>query len=378
MTTKNPFVYGQVVTGQYFTNRTEEKAHLSSNLLNGIHTIIISPRRWGKSSLVEEVFTRLSKSPEIKTVKLDLTAVLDEREFYTLYAKEVIKATSNKAEEVLQTIKFAFRSFRPEVSFDPSDASFSLGFNFKDADLEKGFKDILDLPETIAKKKGIRILVALDEFQNIGNFPKPALFQGRLRSVLQYHKNVSYCFYGSKKHMMEEIFHDKSAPFFQFGDILNFKRIARSDFFPFLKKKFETTGKPIDEREVDAILNSVENHPHYVQFIAYKTWENATGKVKPSDVSKAISQVVGQFDSLLSEIFSDLSRHQKALLKGLVKSTDGKPYSQTFVRNYGLGSTANVSVVLKALIKKDIVAQLDDNQVVFVDPIFRLWLTSKS
>ena len=378
MTTKNPFVYGQVVTGQYFTNRTEEKAHLSSNLLNGIHTIIISPRRWGKSSLVEEVFTRLSKSPEIKTVKLDLTAVLDEREFYTLYAKEVIKATSNKAEEVLQTIKFAFRSFRPEVSFDPSDASFSLGFNFKDADLEKGFKDILDLPETIAKKKGIRILVALDEFQNIGNFPKPALFQGRLRSVLQYHKNVSYCFYGSKKHMMEEIFHDKSAPFFQFVDILNFKRIARSDFFPFLKKKFETTGKPIDEREVDAILNSVENHPHYVQFIAYKTWENATGKVKPSDVSKAISQVVGQFDSLLSEIFSDLSRHQKALLKGLVKSTDRKPYSQTFVRNYGLGSTANVSVVLKALIKKDIVAQLDDNQVVFVDPIFRLWLTSKS
>lgn len=129
---------------------------------------------------------------------------------------------------------------------------------------------------------------------------------------------------------------------------------------------------------MDAILNSVENHPHYVQFIAYKTWENATGKVKPSDVSKAISQVVGQFDSLLSEIFSDLSRHQKALLKGLVKSTDGKPYSQTFVRNYGLGSTANVSVVLKALIKKDIVAQLDDNQVVFVDPIFRLWLTSKS
>jgi uncharacterized protein len=378
MSVKNPFVYGQVVTGHSFTNRTEEKARLSANLINGIHTIIISPRRWGKSSLVEEVFNKLSKSEEIKTVKLDLTAVLDEREFYTRYAKEVIKATSTKAEEVLGTIKFAFRSFRPEVSFDPSDVSFSLGFNFNDSDLEKGYKDILDLPETIAKKKGIRILVALDEFQNIGSFPKPTLFQGRLRSVLQYHKNVSYCFYGSKKHMMEEIFHDKSAPFFQFGDIINFKKITTADFFPFLKKKFDSTGKPIDASEINTILNCVDNHPHYVQFIAYKTWESANGKVKPSDVSKSIVQVVDQFDSLLSEIFSDLSRHQKALLVGLVKSTEGKPYSQTFIRDYGLSSSANVSVVLKVLIKKDIVTQLEDNRVVFIDPIFRLWLTSKS
>jgi uncharacterized protein len=375
---KNPFVYGQVVTGHSFTNRTEEKARLSANLLNGIHTIIISPRRWGKSSLVEEVFNKLSKSDEIRTVKLDLTAVLDEREFYARYAKEVIKATSTKAHEVLETIKYAFRSFRPEVSFDPSETSFSLGFNFKDSDLEKGFKDILDLPETIAKKKGIKVLVALDEFQNIGSFPNPALFQGRLRSVLQFHKNVSYCFYGSKKHMMEEIFHHKSAPFYQFGDILNFKKIDTSDFFPFLKKKFDSTGKPIDAEEINTILNSVDNHPHYVQFIAYKTWESTTGKIKPSDVSRSIAQVVSQFDSLLSEIFSDLSRHQKALLIGLVKSVEGKPYSQAFIKDYGLGSSSNVSVVLKVLVKKDIVTQLEDNRVVFIDPMFRLWLLSKS
>jgi uncharacterized protein len=374
---KNPFVYGQVVTGHSFTNRVEEKALLSANLSNGIHTIIISPRRWGKSSLVEEVFQKLAKDKDIKTVKLDLTAVLDEKEFYERYAKEVIKATNNKAEEVLETIKLAFRSFRPEVSFDPSDTTFSLGFNFKDSDLEKGFKDILDLPETIAKKKGIRVLVALDEFQNIANFHNPALFQGRLRSVLQYHKNVSYVFYGSKKHMMEEIFHDKSAPFYQFGDILNFKKIHSTDFIPFLKKKFEATNRPIEQAEIETILASVDNHPHYVQLIAYKTWENANGKVKPTDVRSALNQVVGQYDSLLSELFADLSRHQKALLVGMVKSSESKPYSAQFIKDNGLGSSANVAAVIKVLVKRDIIAQLEDNKFVFVDPVFRLWLLSK-
>jgi uncharacterized protein len=374
---KNPFVYGQVVTGHSFTNRVEEKALLSANLSNGIHTIIISPRRWGKSSLVEEVFQKLAKDKDIKTVKLDLTAVLDEKEFYERYAKEVIKATNNRADEVLETIKFAFRSFRPEVSFDPSDTTFSLGFNFKDSDLEKGFKDILDLPETIAKKKGIRVLVALDEFQNIASFPNPVLFQGRLRSVLQYHKNVSYVFYGSKKHMMEEIFHDKSAPFYQFGDILNFKKIHSTDFIPFLKKKFEATNKPIEQVEIETILASVDNHPHYVQFIAYKTWENASGKVKPTDVQSALNQVVGQYDSLLSELFADLSRHQKALLVGMVKSSESKPYSAQFIKDNGLGSSANVAAIIKVLVKRDIIAQLEDNKFVFVDPVFRLWLLSK-
>jgi uncharacterized protein len=374
---KNPFVYGQVVTGHSFTNRVEEKALLSANLSNGIHTIIISPRRWGKSSLVEEVFQKLAKDKDIKTVKLDLTAVLDEKEFYERYAKEVIKATNNRADEVLETIKFAFRSFRPEVSFDPSDTTFSLGFNFKDSDLEKGFKDILDLPETIAKKKGIRVLVALDEFQNIASFPNPVLFQGRLRSVLQYHKNVSYVFYGSKKHMMEEIFHDKSAPFYQFSDILNFKKIHSTDFIPFLKKKFEATNKPIEQVEIETILASVDNHPHYVQFIAYKTWENASGKVKPTDVQSALNQVVGQYDSLLSELFADLSRHQKALLVGMVKSSESKPYSAQFIKDNGLGSSANVAAIIKVLVKRDIIAQLEDNKFVFVDPVFRLWLLSK-
>lgn len=376
---KNPFIYGQVVTGPSFTNRTEEKELLTANLLSGIHTVIISPRRWGKTSLVEEVFTKLSRSENIRTVQMDLTAIVDERDFFERFAKEVIKSCSTKIEEVTELVKTAMRSIRPEITFNPSEGVFSFSVKLSSSDVEKGFKEILNLPETIAKRKGVRLLVALDEFQNLAYFSNPAVFQGRLRSVFQHHKNVSYCFFGSKKHMMDEIFTDRSAPFYQFGYLLNLKKMGTEDFGAFIKKKFDSSGKIIDQQEVDAILSSVENHPHYVQFIAHMVWSNGGEKIKPSDVAKAINQVTEQFDGLFAESLEGLSRHQKALLIGVATSPSSNPFSQEFIDTHRLGSTANISAVLKVLKKKDILLYLPQERTAeFVDPMFRVWLRSKA
>lgn len=370
----NPFIYGQVVTGTYFTNRAEEKKQLSANILNGIHTIIISPRRWGKSSLVEEVTNHLKHKKEIRTVKLDLSSIIDERDFYTRYAKAVLKATSSKTDEVLDSIKNAFKSIKPSISIESVDNSFSIGFNLTPQDSEKGFEDILNLPELLARRKKIKLCIALDEFQSIESFVNPSVFQGKLRSVMQHHKNVRYIFYGSRKHMMESIFKNKSAPFYNFGDIIWLNKISAEDFIPFIKTKFTRSGKQISEEQVETILELVDYNPQYVQLLANKVWESTTRKVTSSIISESVELVVGQFQTFYSTTFENLSKHQKSFLYALLDTESGSIFNQRFVEKNNLGSTANVNRIKQSLIKKDIIDFPDGKTPGFIDPGFRLWL----
>ena len=373
---QNPFVYGQVVTGPAFTNRQKEKKQLADNIRNGIHTIIISPRRWGKSSLVAEVTNELERKKIILPVKIDLSTIIDERDFFSRYAKAVLKISYTKADEILEFLKNAFKSIKPSIAIESLDNSFSLGINFTHRDVEQGFEDILNLPQLVAKKKNVRLLVTFDEFQNVANFNNPEIFQAQLRSVLQYHKNVSYVFFGSRKHMMEDIFHSKSAPFYNFGDVIWLKKISEEDFVPFLIEKFEATGKKISEDKVRTILRLMDYNPQYVQLLANKIWDNSERKITDKAIEEAVETVLMQYEDFFQNAFEDLTRHQKNFLFGLLKDQDETIFSSKFINRNELGSSANVERVKSALIKKDLI-DFNDGTASFIDPAFRLWLERK-
>ena len=178
---ESPFLYGKTVSKDSFTNRTADIARLSGNLKHHINTILISPRRWGKSSLVKKVAAGLG-SRSIKVIQLDLLSIRNEEEFYKLLAAETIKATSGKLTEWIQTAKLFLKHITPKISVgtDPVN-DFEINFEWKE--LEKHYKEILNLPEKIAAKKKLHLIICIDEFQNCGSFKEPP--QGNLLPLWQ-------------------------------------------------------------------------------------------------------------------------------------------------------------------------------------------------
>ena len=277
---KSPFIYGKTVSNDAFTDRTQESEKLSNNLLQGINTIIISPRRWGKSSLVEKVVNTINGTQtDLKTVVIDLFSVSTEEEFLELFAKEVIKASSSKWQDWLKSGKDLFKQLVPKLSVgvDPS-SDFSLSFDWEE--LKRHKDEILNLPEVIAQKKNIRFVVCLDEFQNLATFPDYEGLEKKMRAIWQRQKKVCYCLYGSKRHMMTEIFNNTSKPFYRFGDIILLQKISGEDWHQFILESFESTGKTISEEMARKIPQLMKDHSWYVQQLAHYTWQKTEKNAK--------------------------------------------------------------------------------------------------
>ena len=181
---ENPFVFGKAVEGSYFTNRTKDTEHLEANLTHGINTILISPRRWGKTSLVKKVMANII-SPDIKIIYIDVFSCKSEYDFYKVFASTIIQQTSSKIEEWMTTAKEFLSRVITKVAFSPdSIQEYSLSFEFP---VKDDAEDILQLPERIAQKKGIHIVLCLDEFnqnETIRQFAK--VFS------INHHRNSSY------------------------------------------------------------------------------------------------------------------------------------------------------------------------------------------
>ncbi len=264
-----PFKYGEIVTGQYFTNRNNEIKKLKNNFLSLQNTIIISPRRYGKSSLVKEATERFNQEGKAYSIcYLDLMYTYSEEEFYNRFATTVLKATSNKAEEFLLLAKKFIQGARLTINAGTGDPSVEFGINYIKDNSDK----ILNLPQEIARRKKKKIIICIDEFQNISRFEKHQELQGRLRSIWQHQNRVGYVLYGSKKTMMMKIFTETNSPFYKFGETLYLSRIQTVKLKEYLTNAFHLSGKEISDKICTRIIETVENHPYYAQQFARNIW----------------------------------------------------------------------------------------------------------
>jgi len=212
-----PFRYGQVVEQDHFTNRTKEIELLKSNFQSSVNTVIISPRRWGKSSLVKKAVqqTRL-KQDKYLICEIDLYKMRTEEDFYKMYAEAVVNASASFFDGLKEEVLKLLTGLVPTIQFNPGDMSqYTLSLDWQL--VRKDPSALLDLPEKIAQKKGKQYVVCIDEFQNLGYFKDPIAFQKQLRASWQQHQHTCYCMYGSKRHMMMEVFTTNNMPFYQFG-----------------------------------------------------------------------------------------------------------------------------------------------------------------
>lgn len=367
----SPFIYGTTVSIQSFTNRETESAKLQSNLLNGINTTIISPRRWGKSSLVEKVIADINKKDKkTKTVIIDLFSVSSEEEFLEHFAREVIKASSSKWQEWMGSGKEFFKKLIPKLSLgiDPT-TDFSVSFDWHE--LKKNSDEILNLPETIAQKRGVKFIICLDEFQNLSSFNDYLIFEKKLRACWQRHKSVTYCLYGSKRHMMTDIFNNPSKPFYRFGDIMLLQKIETKKWVSFICKSFANTGKQIDEKTAEIIPFVMKNHSWYVQQLAHYTWNVTHKKATSTEVFTALKELINANSPLYQKETESISHTQLNLLKAVAK--DETQFTSAAVMNkHQLGTPRNVSKNKTILINNDIIHEIN-NKFEFVDPAFELW-----
>ena len=366
----SPFKYGKIVTGPSFINRTEDIKRIRNNISAGINTILISPRRWGKSSLIKQIAT-LNSDKNLRFAFIDFFNIRTEQEFLEKYSREIIKCSITKKEELIKSGKDLFQKITPSFSFgaDPIN-DFSVSFSWKEA--QKTKDEIINLPEVIAKKKKIRIVVCIDEFQNISRFDDHIAFEQELRSYWQHHEGSTYCIYGSKKHRMLELFKNESRAFYRFGDLFIMDKIPENHWVDFITKSFRKTGKHISEEQVRLLIQMTNNHPDYLQQLCHNTWTGTISETTNQIIHEAMSLVINSNRLYYQDICDALSNTQLNLIYAILAGETQLTASET-MQKYKLGTPRNVSKNKSVLQEKDIV-EIHGKSIHFNDPVFEYWL----
>lgn len=367
-----PFTFGKIAYDSNFTNRENESLRLTTNFISGINTILISPRRWGKSSLVvKSAKLAQKKDKQLRFVFIDLFNVRTEEDFYILLAKNVLQQSNTNAEEIIQKAGKFLGRLIPSLSFSPElNNEFNISFNWNE--VKKNPDEILNLAENLAKEKNFRFIICIDEFQNISSFGDSLAIQKKLRSNWQKHQNVTYCLYGSKRHMLMDVFTSSSMPFYKFGDILFLQKIEKTALQKFIIKRFKDTGKQIDKNLAEMIVDMAECHPYYVQQLAQLVWLRTSSECTEEIVGNAHENLILQLDYLFQKLTDDLSNTQVNFLQALI-SGETHLSSKDVIAKYNLGTSANVARIKTSLENKEIV-DLFDNSITILDPMYHYWL----
>jgi AAA+ ATPase superfamily predicted ATPase len=369
----SPFKYGKIVTGNSFINRSNDIKRIQQNISAGINTILLSPRRWGKSSLIKQV-AFLNKNKKIKFAFIDFFNVRTEEDFLEKYSTEIIKCSISKREELLEAGKNFFQKLSPSFSFgtDPVN-DLSLRFSWREA--QKTKDEIINLPERIAKKKGIKIVVCIDEFQAISKLKDHISFEQELRSYWQHHENTCYSLYGSRKHVMMEIFKEESRAFYRFGDLFLLEKIPEQHWLKFIEQSFRNTGRMINKELIKQMIQFTDNHPDYLQQLCHNVWNATESEVTLQIIEGAMDLVVRSNSLHYLDICDALSNTQLNLLYAILAGETKLTASGT-MQKFNLGTPRNVSKNKMVLEEKDIV-EFHGEIICFNDPVFEYWLRKR-
>ena len=368
---ERPFSFGSAVTGENFTDREKETKRLSANFKHGINTILISPRRWGKTSLVKKTI-ELVKSEKLKIVYLDIFACRTPEEFLTRFAENVVKQTSSRTEEWFENIKSFLLRFNPKFTMRP-DLLTEYSLNLQFSPLQEDREEILNLPEKIAIKKNCRVVVCIDEFQQIGEFKNSLTFQKQLRTVWQHQQSTSYCLFGSKKHLMMQLFENTDYPFYKFGDLMFLNKIPSEMWTKFIIERFNDSGKNIDASIAEEISTLVECQSNYVQQLAWILWVNTDREATHEELKFSFNELIQHNSPLFERMIENLTGYQLNFLRAVVSGVKKDLTSQENLIKYQLGTSANVSRIKESLLNKDLI-EINHKETTIPDPIFREWL----
>ena len=223
---------------------------------------------------------------------------------------------------------------------------------------------------------GKHIVVCIDEFQQIGEFPDSLKVQKKMRGIWQLQNNASYCLFGSKKHLLTNLFQSKRMPFYQFGDIMFLQPIPTEDWIPFIRQKFEEKKMSISDALIEKICSTVQNQSSYVQQLAWNVMLNTTKKADEATLETAIEDLLNQNSLLFLQQIENLTAYRMNFLKAVAKGVHTDFTSKEVLSTYDLGSKSNVSRIKTVLTQKELIEKTP-NGIVLTDPVFELWFTKE-
>lgn len=370
------FVFGVSVSDYNFIGRKEEIRRLKMNFEEGINTILISPRRWGKTSLVRKVCEVVDRKKVIP-VFVDIFKCKTEYEFYNALTEAVLKQTASKAELWMDNARDFIARLSPKVSFSPepnSEFALSLGISPKTHAPE----EILSLAEEIAQKKQKRIVVCIDEFQQIGEMADSVSIQKRLRSVWQHQRLTSYCLFGSKKHTMMNVFQKRNMPLYQFGDFKFLDKIPTETWVEYIVQHFKDRQRTISAEQAAKICQLVDNYSSYVQQLSWLVFSliDEGQVVTDEHLKQGVKDLLNSQEQLFMQQIEPLTAYQMNFLRCIL-SGHHDDFGETAVREeFQLGSVSNITRLKTALVDKDIV-EMSGKRYYITDPVFALWFRSR-
>lgn len=370
------FVFGVSVSDYNFIGRKEEIRRLKMNFEEGINTILISPRLWGKTSLVKKVCEVVDRKKVIP-VFVDIFKCKTEYEFYNALAEAVLKQTASKAELWMDNARDFIARLSPKVSFSPepnSEFALSLGISPKTHAPE----EILSLAEEIAQKKQKRIVVCIDEFQQIGEMADSVSIQKRLRSVWQHQRLTSYCLFGSKKHTMMNVFQKRNMPLYQFGDFKFLDKIPTETWVEYIVQHFKDRQRTISTEQAAKICQLVDNYSSYVQQLSWLVFSliDEGQVVTDEHLKQGVKDLLNSQEQLFMQQIEPLTAYQMNFLRCIL-SGHHDDFGETAVREeFQLGSVSNITRLKTALVDKDIV-EMSGKRYYITDPVFALWFRSR-
>lgn len=360
---ENPFRYGQVVTGEYFTDREKEIKEISEEIVSGQSVILISPRRYGKTSLIMNIVNKI-KYP---CIKIDMQLITDELDFANNFLKKVLSL--NKFEK----IKYFLKNLRiqPALQYNNITDEISIVFNPGERDVPIYIEDALFLPQKVAEKIKKRIIIIFDEFQEVRRISNN--LEKKMRSIFQYHKNVSFVFIGSQEHMIRDIFENRNNPFYKFGKQIILRKIPDNKMTDFIIKRF--SSKNMDaSKMLDKIIEITNSHPYYTQQLCHEIFVMSDKKVLNNEfINKAIDNIIMNHHYDFQKWWNELDNTERKILIGICNG-DKNPTSKKFISINGIKSSSTAGSAVKRLLEKGILIKKDSNLNFIEDPFWQQWI----
>ena len=373
---KNPFKYGSRVSGGAFFDREKIMRDMLGVVDGGNNVVLYGPRRYGKSSLVGEVMSRLRAQGWVCS-EVNMMDVASLEDFISQYARALYREAS-PAIGTLRQVANLFRRVSPKIGID-EDGKPELKFEIASRKVGvAALRDVFELPAKICPAG--RTLIVLDEFQEVESLGLGAQFERTMRSVIQNQPDIAYIFLGSKTHMLERMFSSPSRPFYNSAQKFVLVRPPADESRRFVVERFKSVGISMPDALADRIVSLAGNVPYYVQAISSWVYNAVAGgkarTVHAENVEEAFQALYATETLLMENVFASHPESQRLLMRALSKEPVAR-FSEGYRDRHSLPSTSTVNTALRRLLKESVV-ELQDGAYTLSDPLLAYHLSSKT
>ena len=372
----NPFNFGDLALDEGFTDREQEIAELTADIRNGQNVVVFAPRRYGKSSLLWRASQELAARDEVLIAQVDLMRVATKEQLASKLSQAIYDGIASPILRVRDRAAQIFESLRvrPTVTVEPMTGNFSFSFSagHAGADVDATLERLFELPAELAAERRRRVALVFDEFQEVIALDQrlPAL----MRAVFQTQPHVSHVYLGSKRSMMYALFNDVNEPFWRSARQMELGPIPTQEFAAFIRRRFESTGKRIDERFASNILQITGCHPYGTQELSYALWAETDVDVTDVAMERALDRVLRAENAHFTYVWDTIPRTQRLVLQALAAEPAGRPLSEEYRMRHGLPATSSIQRALGDLVASELVARHGRGSYAIFEPFLAEWV----